>query len=334
LKQRYFEAISILVFLVTCLSGCRTVNLEPGIDRNEGTPGEAGVSDKKEYEEEREKALVKTEREYVFIEKPVYVPLQENSRHTTTGVASVQDSNAEGTIAPEDYTHASRLYDYDPNQVYEIYTQVLRLTDIYLEPGELSLDDPFISDSDRWVIGAGVSQENGVLIQHIYIKPKAAGLEATMIINTDRRVYHLLLRSYTAVYMPIVRFRYYDSIIRKTYISPDVLPNTAERPLEQDSTGQLEYIDPRYLSFNYTARYGLFRRRPVWMPNRVYDDGKKTYIVFPEAVLQREMPGIFENKNDIVNYRVLENIVIIDKLIEKITIQYQNRSVTIEKKKG
>jgi type IV secretion system protein VirB9 len=333
LKQRYGEAISILVFLFSCLPGCQTVNLEPGIDRNESTPDEDGAPDGQEYEEERERALVKTEREYVFIERPVYVPLQESSRRGTAGIASVQDSNAEGTIAPEDYTHASRIYDYDPDQVYEIYTQVLRLTDIYLEPGELSLDDPFVSDSDRWIVGAGVSQENGALIQHIYIKPKSAGLEATMIINTDRRVYHLLLRSYTAVYMPMVRFRYYDSVIRRTYI-PGVSPNPAERSLEQDSTEQLEYIDPRYLSFNYTARYGLFRRRPAWMPNRVYDDGKKTYIVFPEAVLQREMPGIFENKNDIVNYRVLANIVIIDKLIEKITIQYQNRSITVEKKKG
>jgi type IV secretion system protein VirB9 len=134
--------------------------------------------------------------------------------------------------------------------------------------------------------------------------------------------------------MPIVRFRYYDSIIRKTYIPSAAPPNTAERLLAPEGTEQLEYIDPRYLSFNYTARYGLFRRRPVWMPNRVYDDGKKTYIVFPEAVLQQEMPGIFENKSDIVNYRVLENIVIIDKLIEKITIKYQNRSITIEKKKS
>jgi type IV secretion system protein VirB9 len=334
LKQRFFAVIAIGLFLFLFFPGCQTVDLEPGVDRNERTSGETGAPDGKESEEEREKALVRTEREYVFIEKPIYVPPQENSQRITTGVPSVQSSTAEGTISPADYTHASRMYDYDSNQVFEIYTQVLRLTDIYLEPGELSLDDPFISDSDRWVIGAGVSQENGVLIQHIYIKPKAINLEATMIINTDRRVYHLLLRSYAAVYMPIVRFRYYDSVIRKTYIPPTAQQNTAERHLEQNSTEQLEYLDPRYLSFNYTARYGLFRRRPVWMPNRVYDDGKKTYIVFPEAVLQREMPGIFENKNDIVNYRVLENIVIIDKLIEKITIQYQNRSITVEKKKG
>jgi type IV secretion system protein VirB9 len=65
----------------------------------------------------------------------------------------------------------------------------------------------------------------------------------------------------------------------------------------------------------------------------VYDDGKKTYLDFDPQVLQRELPGIFENRNDVVNYRVNENLVIIDKLVEKVTVQYRKERITIMKKK-
>jgi type IV secretion system protein VirB9 len=69
------------------------------------------------------------------------------------------------------------------------------------------------------------------------------------------------------------------------------------------------------------------------MPRRVYDDGKKTYLYFDPQVLQRELPGIFENRNDVVNYRVKENLIIIDKLIERITVQYRKERITVTKKK-
>src|SRR5690606_37430301 len=96
---------------------------------------------------------------------------------------------------------------------------------------------------------------------------------------------------------------------------------------------EMDSIDPKYLSFDYKLVFNIFRK-PKWLPERVYDDGKKTYIVFDEQTLQMELPGIFENKADVVNYRVNGNLVIIDKLIEKITVKYKKEKITIEKKKG
>jgi hypothetical protein len=63
------------------------------------------------------------------------------------------------------------VYDYQPDQVYEVYTQPLRASDICLEPGEKATEAPFISDSERWMLGAGVSQENNRPVQHNYVKP-------------------------------------------------------------------------------------------------------------------------------------------------------------------
>jgi type IV secretion system protein VirB9 len=275
------------------------------------------------------------EPEIIYIEKPVYVPERDTGASppipAITGLDAVNGSLADGTIAPQSYSYAAHVYDYHADQVFEVYTQLLRTTDIYLEPGELVLEVPFISDSERWIIGAGVNQQNGQTIQHIYVKPKEAGIEATMIINTDRRVYHILLRSYRSVYMPMVRWN---------YKGPYVPFNFAQRETAQpgnetigDASEGLEYVDPRFLSFNYTVKYKGFSK-PAWTPRMVYDDGKKTYIVFNEQVLQQELPAVFENASDIVNYRAHGEMIVIDKLIETVTVKYKNKIITIAKKRG
>ena len=62
-----------------------------------------------------------------------------------------------------------------------------------------------------------------------------------------------------------------------------------------------------------------------------------TYIVLPEVVLQKEFPLVFEDKNKIVNYTIDEqyhNLIIIEKLIDSLTLKLGNKKVTILKKKG
>ena len=68
------------------------------------------------------------------------------------------------------------------------------------------------------------------------------------------------------------------------------------------------------------------------MPRLAYDDGKKTYILFNSGILQNEFPAIFENRNDIVNYRVSAELIIIDKLVGKITVKLGKQKIIIEKK--
>lgn len=309
-----------IVILTSCLFliSCKTVNFD--------SKDQIVKESKTSVEESIVSPLIEVQKETVYIEKPIYIPEAEKAvkDEKLIGVESVKNSTEKGTILPEDSNYAARIYDYNPDQVYEVYCQVLRTTDIYLQPGEVVIDSPFISDSERWILGAGVHQQGSDVVQHIYIKPKTAGLEATLIINTTSRVYHLLLRSYNTVHMPMVKFRYDYKGLPQVY---------AKDIIKKEFNSEMTALDPSYLSFNYKMTYStLFK--PAWMPERVYDDGKKTYIVFDLQVLQRELPGVFENKNDIVNYRVQENIIIIDKLVEKITIKYNKKKITIEKKKG
>jgi len=134
--------------------------------------------------------------------------------------------------------------------------------------------------------------------------------------------------------MPIVRWRYHhrdmpQEFIQHTVSRPGLAGHTVDGRIAQAGR-EAYFVDPYFLSFNYRIIYPIFRR-PRWIPNLVYDDGRRTYIVFPEGVLMRELPAIFINRDEVVNFRVNRNIVIIDKLVERVTITLGNRVVNIEK---
>jgi type IV secretion system protein VirB9 len=265
-----------------------------------------------------------------IVERPVYTPRESAMPAEKLNGYGVVTRALDGILEPQNYEHAAIIYDYDDNWVYEVYCQPLRATDVRLQNGEKIAEAPFISDSERWKIGAGVSYENGEAVQHVYIKPDSAYLEASLIVNTDRRVYHLILRSYSSAHMPKVRWRYPGNSLPRNFAAvPD--PNRSAAVIVDPDAAI--FADPRFLSFNYHVTYALFRK-PRWLPRLAYDDGKKTYITFPEESLQAELPAVFENRADVVNYRVARNVIIIDKLIEAVTVKIGKRSVVIRKQKG
>lgn len=306
-----------LIPLVLCLLvfSCKTIDIEKKIYKD------TQVSDDPASDIA---SSVVIEPEIIVLEMPVFIPAPESLPLTpASGQPSVRASNIDGILQPQDYSHAAILYEYNSDLVYEIYCQPLRVTDICLEPNELILELPFISDSERWVLGGGVSVEYGQNIQHIYVKPASGGLSATLIINTNRRVYRMILRSFADVHMPVVRWRYSTFLPQNFSLSP-------MSAISQ--TGQAQ-LDPQFLSFNYRVTHSVFKK-PYWLPELVFDDGSKTYIRFPMQVLQRELPAVFENRRYVINYRVLGNLIIIDKLIEEITLKIENTEIKIKKKRG
>ena len=56
-------------------------------------------------------------------------------------------------------------------------------------------------------------------------------------------------------------------------------------------------------------------------PVRVFDDGKKTYIQISETAKNREAPVLVvigaDGKQEMVNYRVKDDMYIVDRLFEK-----------------
>lgn len=314
--------IFLIVLFVFSLLSCRTVNM----DNNMGSTGVGRVRDRNREQQQDEETV--TPPAVLIIERPIFVPEQEAPPQRPQGEAAVTASNRAGIIRPEDFSHAAIIFDFHPDLVYEVFTMPLRITDISLQPGERVVETPFVSDSERWILGAGVSYQNGIPVQHVYVKPAVHGISATLIINTDRRVYRIILRSFRDIHMPLVRWRYAPGLPASFVMPPQHQVSENE---DTGGTGMAE-VDPRFLSFNYRITRGFFSR-PSWMPTRVFDDGARTYIVFPQHVLQREMPAIFENRRDIINYRVLDNVVIIDRLIENLTVRIGRQQIIISKRR-
>ena len=270
--------------------------------------------------------------EVIVVERHIFIPQEPlPPPRPAAGRPTVQAAIKSGVIKPSEFSHAAIIFDFHPDWVYEVFTRPLRVTNIHLEPGERVLEAPFVSDSERWQIGAGVSFSNGVPVQHIYVRPDIAGISATLIINTDRRVYHIILRSFSDIHMPIVRWRY-PPLLPQNFLPPPAAAGVLAGSGTEDTLA-FAGADPRFMSFNYRITFSRFRR-PPWLPTLVFDDGSRTFITFPQNVLQRELPAVFENRRDIVNYRVMGNVIVIDQLIENLTLRLDNREVSISKLRG
>jgi len=319
----------IFVFPILLLVSCAST-----IDVERAAQSMSGAAKQSDLSSAISAVPIEVDPKIVVVEKPVYIPQGAPAPAALQGRAAV--SAAVGAIVgPQDYSNSAMLYDYDRDFVYELYCQPFRVSDITLQPNEKLSEAPFISDSERWMLGAGVSYENGASVQHIYVKPTVRDLVGTLIINTDLRAYHLIIRSFSDIHMPIVRWRYVKNDMPQNYAPPASSGSPApSSPGAASKDGDSSFfVDPRFVSFDYKITYGFFKK-PKWLPSLAYDDGRKTYVTFPQSALTMELPTVFENRADIVNYHIWQNVMIIDKLIEKITVKLGDKIATVEKKKG
>ena len=273
----------------------------------------------------------------IYVDRPIYYPDSAEPAQTNPG-ESVTQAMTQGVMRPKDYNGALMLYDYDSSLVYQVYTMPLRVTDIYLEPGEKLIEQPFCGDTTRWNIGGGVSKTAGVDTQHLYLKPSEEGLETTLIVNTDRRIYHLIIKSFKDTFMMAVMWDYPGLGIPLDFLSASSSPKPSAESDggrsadESGSASPTIAIDPLLLSSDYTVSYPK-GNPPQWLPTLVLDDGAKTFIVLPDTVIHHELPAAFGENGEIVNFRVKDNVIVIDRLLRK--VQLKLRDVTVEiKKKG
>jgi type IV secretion system protein VirB9 len=332
-----FFAVPALFLSVFLSASCRTTHFDRAADAGPEGTGEAetyreelaaNAAEERRIAIEEELKEVDVERTVIYVDRPVYSPVEIGpEEEAPAGEEAVKRSNGLSVQVPQDFTNGIMYYAYDESFEYEIHTQPYRTTDISLEPGEQVLEMPFLSEEKVWEIGAGVSREGGRDVQHFFVKPSVGRLTTSMIIITDRRVYHLLLKSFSDRYMVMVKWRYPGRM-------PFTLKTDAMREAQDRVNGvqtDLITVDPAMLSFDYRMTYSLFRK-PLWLPQRVYDDGARTYIQLDERMLHAESPVMFNHRNERINYRVNKNLIVIDELIEKVTLRRGREKVAITKK--
>jgi len=224
---------------------------------------------------------------------------------------TVQAANLESQQRPDKdaYFNAILQYTFEPGSLYQVYAAPMRVTDIALEPGEKLVGQPASGDVVRWVLALGKSMQAGVEQLHVYIKPTRPDLETNLAINTDRRSYMLELHSYADTYMAAVQWHYpQDEMAR-------IEAQAAEAATAARDSAPVVGLEA--LNFNYAIH--VEKGLPQWTPVQVFDDGRRTFIRFPEAMLVREAPALFvlrNNETQLVNYRVKKDFYVVDRLVD------------------
>lgn len=330
---------AVFIFLMTIVS-CRTIDIEKkkGLDiseenrklteENERLKETISLYTKEEeYEYDIEPKLIPV-TQYVIIDKKDYSP--DSDKNKAEGREAVKQSLKDSIRNLKDYTGGMGEFDYDGNYQFPVFTRKLSMTTIILNNDEvMTTDDVFLSDSKSWEITGDIWPSPEGERQLIMIKPLSTGLETDMLVVTNKRLYKFILYSTSNDYQPMVRFRYPSE--RKFITS-----NTKKVKAEKIVTSY-EETNMDLLSCNYKVYVPVFQKKTGWVPEMVYDDGSFTYIKLPEEVLQKEMPVLYENGRNIVNYEFHpkdHNLIIVNKLIEKLTLRLGKRKITIKKKKG
>jgi P-type conjugative transfer protein TrbG len=230
-------------------------------------------------------------------------------------------ANAAARVQPTrgGYLNAVQVYPFADGALYQVYAAPGQVTDIALQEGEQLVGSGPVAAGDtvRWIIGDTESGTAAAKKVHILVKPTRPELVTNLVINTDRRTYHLELRSTERTYMASVSWIY----------PQDKLIALRRRNAWADAVAPVETgLDINNLRF----RYAIDGDNPPWRPLRAFDDGKKVYIAFPRGIAQGEMPPLFiigpaGKTSELVNYRVRGSHMIVDRLFAAAELRLGDR---------
>lgn len=237
------------------------------------------------------------------------IPYRHAAPDPTDPHQRVERANSAARIQPTraGYLNAIQVYPFSEGALYQLYAAPGEITDVALQPGEKLVGSGPVAAGDtvRWIIGDTESGAGGSKRIHILLKPTRPDLTTNLVINTDRRTYHLELRSDERTYMASVSWDYpQDQIVALHGQDRDA---DLGDPV---ATG----VDLDALNF----RYRIEGDEAPWRPLRAFDDGRQVFIEFPTGIAQGEMPPLWvigpQGDGQLVNYRVRGNRMIVDRL--------------------
>jgi len=302
----------LLLLCTTALAGCATTHRPPEISYDDAAPATL-------------RADPPAPVQVVELPKPLPLPGQmkpvDEARRTpepADPAARVNQANAAARVQPvrDGFINAMQVYPFTGGALYQVYTAVGQITDIALQPGEQLVGSGPVAAGDtvRWIIGDTESGSGATKRIHILVKPTRADLTTNLVINTDRRTYHMELRSTERTYMASVSWQYpQDQLIALRR------QNAEAQSAQPVATG----VDLANINF----RYAIEGDRAPWRPLRAYDDGRQVFIEFPRGIGQGEMPPLFVvgpegNSSELVNYRVRGNYMIVDRLFAAAELRF------------
>ncbi len=314
-RQPDLRSVSIAVLLLTAssITGCAGHTPPPDITYDDATPAIQRADQPKPVQ-------------VVELAKPLPLPgqlkpLSKDGKpvpEAADPAIRVNEANAAARVQPvrNGFINSMQVYPFVDGALYQVYASPGQITDVGLQPGEQLVGSGPVAAGDtvRWIIGDTESGTGVGKRVHILVKPTRADLVTNLVINTDRRTYHMELRSTPSTYMASVSWQYpQDQLIALRR------QNAQAEAAQPVSTG----VDLSKVNF----RYAITGDRAPWKPLRAFDDGKQVFIEFPRGIAQGEMPPLFVvgpggATSELVNYRVRANYMIVDRLFAAAELRF------------
>ncbi len=307
------SGLPLLLLCSSALAGCAGHTPPPEISYDDATPAVIAADPPKPVQ-------------VVELPKPLPLPGQlkpvgkdgKPTPELPDPAARVNEANAAARMQPirNGFINSMQVYPFVDGALYQVYASPGQITDISLQPGEQLVGSGPVAAGDtvRWIIGDTESGVGAGKQIHILVKPTRAELLTNLVINTDRRTYHMELRSTPSTYMASVSWQYpQDQLIALRR------QNSQAEAAQPVSDG----VDLARVNF----RYDVTGDRAPWRPLRAFDDGRQVFIEFPRGIGQGEMPPLFVvgpegDTSELVNYRVRGNYMIVDRLFAAAELRF------------
>ncbi|MFS8931428.1 TrbG/VirB9 family P-type conjugative transfer protein [Cupriavidus taiwanensis] len=230
-----------------------------------------------------------------------------------------------GGVDPIALPGDSRLvvFTYNRDQIFRILSAPLKMTTIEFPDDEQIVGEPAWGESVRWDY-----ETDG--LNHLYVKPQAAGLVNTLSVNTNKRSYEFTLVSSPlgGIFYQKVRFRIPTSFAAKAKARSESRADGAEA-LSADAGGRSTdavAVAPEQLNFDYSISGSASFR-----PDTVFDDGKAIWLRIPKAA---DWPvALVKDGSDfvVVNFIRRGEFLVVQRLAETIALRSGSDEVKIER---
>ena len=310
-------ASAAMLISVGLLAGCATTSAKPPAISYDDPPREIAAT-----------PAAQPPRAVEVVTIPEPLPLPGQLKPFAAGAATsefadprrrVGAANAAARVQPtrDGYVNAIQQYPWTQGALYQVYAAPGQVTDIALQEGEQLVGPGPVAAGDtvRWIIGDTVSGSGQTARVHILVKPTRPDIGTNLVINTDRRTYHIELRATASTYMASVSWTYpQDQLI-------------ALRGANAAAAASAPVVGIDLAALNF--RYRIEGDRVPWRPVRAFDDSAQVFIEFPAGISQGEMPPLFvtgaAGDAELVNYRVQGRYMVVDRLFAAAELRLGDR---------
>jgi type IV secretion system protein TrbG len=219
-------------------------------------------------------------------------------------------------------------YTYSPDVIFRVFTRPTLHTHIELGEDEGLKEKPVLGDTLEWSASGGP--------RNLYIKPRHDGIETSMTVVTNKRVYQFQLiagKAEDGKQQPLFQKVSFDFPDREAEIKMRLDADLARETAETDRLNAqivAPNTDPASLNFNYEIQ-----GEATFKPTAVYNDGKFTYLRLPNI---QDAPAVFlldaAGNPSLINYKIKDNLIIVERVAKSLLLKIGPAEVRVASRDG